>query len=341
MSEPLPYFAPLLPWQTKAWEQVTRQFDDNKLPHGLLASGMAGIGKRHFVWRLVAWLLCHDRQHDKAKTGACGSCDSCRWLSAGTHPDLMVLPDTSLPTDESEPDKKKSAILIDEIRALQEYSHLKGQGVRLIVLDGAETLTLGAGNALLKTLEEPRAGVHLLLISDNPTKLLPTIKSRVQTLPLHHIEHEMAHTYVADKLGDERLARLALNLTDGAVLKAVDVPNSSWFHQRALWLKTWLALRHAQRSPVVASDYWQGVLDFESFVVLTRLMLMDVVRVGLGIDSLHDDVDVVGMVEQAGDLSLDKLEGFLFTLDEMTQVRGQNVSDKMAYDALFAKLAVL
>lgn len=333
-QEQLPYFAPLFSWQAKAWEQVTQQFYDDKLPHGLLASGMAGIGKREFVWRLVAWLLCGDKRTD----GACGACDSCTWLMAGTHPDLMVLPQGALPTDET---ADISSIKIDDVRELQEYSHIKGQGVRLIVLDGAEMLTLGASNALLKTLEEPRAGVHLILISDNPARLLPTIKSRVQTLPLHQIDSQQALDFVMSHLGDERLARLCLDLSDGAVLRAVDLPQAVWFDKRVLWLKTWLALRTGQRLPISASDYWQGVMDFGEFVILTRLMVLDVVRVGLGLDSLHTDIDVAGLMSGVHDLSLDRVEAFLVSVDDVAMAVGQNVQEKMAYDGLFDNLARL
>ncbi|UZA28071.1 DNA polymerase III subunit [Moraxella bovis] len=333
-QEQLPYFAPLLPWQAQAWEQVVGQFYDGKLPHGLLACGMAGIGKREFVWRFVAWLLCDD----KGEQGACGSCQSCAWLRAGTHPDVMVLPSQSLPTsDESE----RSSIKIDDVRALQEYSHVKGHGVRLIVLDDADTLTIGASNALLKTLEEPRAGVHLILISDNPAKLMPTIKSRVQALPLGAVAHDVALAYVGGVLGDESLARLALTLTDGAALKAMDLPKAVWFGKRVLWLKTWLTLRHGERSAVSASDYWQGVMSFADFAVLTRLMLMDVVRVGLGLDSIHTDMDVAGLINGADNLSLDKVENFLASLDDMAVAVGQNVQEKMAYDELFCRLVNL
>lgn len=329
----LPYFAPLLPWQQRAWQQLTGQFYANKLAHGLLASGMAGIGKRAFVWRFVAWLLCHD----KGAHGACGACESCVWLKAGTHPDLLVLPSDSLPTaDDSEP----SSIKIDDIRALQEYGHIKGHGVRLMVLDRADDLTLGASNALLKTLEEPRLGVHLMLISDNPAKLLPTIKSRVQNMPLNHITREVALSFVADRLGDKTLAKLALDLTDGAVLKATDVPTSAWFDKRTLWLKTWLALKNGTRLPIVASDYWQGVMSLSDFVVLTRLMLMEVVRVSLGVGGLHADIDTKNLITNQS-LSFDGVEAFLAKLDDVASATAQNVQEKMAYDELFCELAKL
>lgn len=57
------YFAPLLPWQQHLWTQLTNRVltPPQSLPHALLAAGMQGMGKRAFVWRLVAWLLCRER----------------------------------------------------------------------------------------------------------------------------------------------------------------------------------------------------------------------------------------------------------------------------------------
>ena len=158
------YFAQALPWQDKAWRQLTEQFLHQQLPHGLLAAGPKGIGKHEFVWRFVAYLLCMQ----PTEAGACQACDSCKWLKASTHPDLMLLPEPA------EGESVRDSIKIDDIRRLQEYSQTKGHGAKVMVLNGADTLTLGAANALLKTLEEPRDGVFLILISDHPSRLLPT-----------------------------------------------------------------------------------------------------------------------------------------------------------------------
>lgn len=218
------YFSPLLPWQQSLWTQLTERVltPPHNLPHALLAAGMAGMGKRAFVWRFVAWLLCH--QQASHRQGACGHCESCQWLKSGTHPSLQVLPLTSMPLDAehdkaqegAKPTHKKSnsstksakstsktlvTIKVDDIRALQPFIYQGGQGVRICVLDYAEQMTIAAANALLKTLEEPQAQVHLFLLSDTPSKLLPTIKSRVQQLPLQHVESSMAADYVHQALG--------------------------------------------------------------------------------------------------------------------------------------------
>lgn len=329
------YFASLLPWQKQAWAQVVGQFHQQQLPHGLLASGMEGIGKRAFVWRFVAWLLCQDKSDDKA----CGLCQSCLWLKAGTHPDLLVLPTSSMLGADTEPD----GIKIDDIRNLQTYSHTKGHGVRLMVLDNADTLTLGAANALLKTLEEPRDGVHLMLISDNPARLLLTIKSRVQNLPLNQIHHQQALEYLCQQLPNlqQSLAPMLLGLADGAPLMALSLLDGAWFDKRVLWLKTLSALRTGTRLPIAASDYWQDVLSLTDFVALTRLMLLDVFRVYLDLPSLHTDIDVKQLLKDTQPPSLEAIETFLAKLDDVTLAVHQNVQEKMVYDMLMVDLARL
>ncbi|MDO5650990.1 MAG: DNA polymerase III subunit delta' [Moraxella sp.] len=327
------YFAPLLPWQVSAWEQFVSQHKDGHLPHGLLAAGMAGIGKHAFVWRAVAYQLCHSPSDD----GACGMCQSCVWLKAGTHPDLMVLPMDSLPTVVA--DDTLSNIKIDDVRGLQDFNHLQSRGTRLIVLDRADSLTLGAANALLKTLEEPRAGVHLWLISDNPARLLPTIKSRVQMLPLTHFDSRQGQDYVVKALGvsDDEAHRL-MTLADNAPLTAIGLKNARWFGLRTVWLKTFVALQQGKRLPVQASDYWQGELGFDEFCQLTRAMLTELYRVGLQLPSQHTDINTAQLLHNVV-LNSQKLEHILNTLDDNSLAIQQNVQDKLAYDDLMVQLA--
>lgn len=326
----LPYFLPILPWQATAWQQLVGQIANRRLSHALLAGGMAGIGKRAFVWRLVAYLLCQNRTPD----AACGQCDDCHWLSSGTHPDLLVLPASAMPNSEDEP----QSIKIDDIRNLQVYCQTKSANVRIVVLDGAENLTVAAANALLKTLEEPPDDVFLILISDNPAKLLPTIKSRVQYLPLSPIDRQGAMAYLMEQGFDAAQADGYLTLSDGAVLKALDLPNQAWFAHRKTWLITFVALYHQQRTATAASEYWQGVLNLSQFCQLSRAMLMDIWRVLLGLPSLHADLSVS---EQVGSLSIsfDYLQDLFTLLDDIELSVGQNVQERFAYDRLMAQFS--
>lgn len=322
------YFSPILPWQQEAWRQLSEQFLHKQLPHGLLAAGPSGIGKHEFVWRFVAYVLCTQRTN----AGACGECESCNWLKAGTHPDLMVLPE-SAKNGESASD----SIKIDDIRQLQTYSQTKGHGVKVMVLDNADTLTLGAANALLKTLEEPRDGIFLILISDHPSRLLPTIKSRLQMLPLTHIDQASALAYLVKRM-DLETAKMLLDLSDGAVLQAQSLQEQNWFQQRALWLKTFSALQRRTRQPIAASEYWQKTVSLSDFIILSRMMLLALWRYQMGLPSLHSDLDLEVLLGELV-IQTEVLEGLLVCLDDVETALMQNIQEKLAYDRLMLAMA--
>lgn len=362
-----PYFAPLLPWQHTLWSQLTQRVlaPQQALPHALLAAGMQGLGKRAFIWRVVAWLLC--RAREQHPLGACGRCESCQWLKSGTHPSLRVLPLYSLPmmthmsgnehndsTSKANkktnpaPTKSELTIKVDDIRALQPFIYQGGQGMRICVLDYAEKMTIAAANALLKTLEEPQAQVYLFLISDSPTQLLATIKSRVQQLPLQHIDAQSAHDYVAQTLGNiinraavspKQITQL-LQLANGAPLAAIHLAGAEWYGKRALWLTTWQALRSGKRSAIAASDYWQTQLDITDFMTLTDMMLVDMRRVMLGLSSVQPDINIA-LAIQNQPFSDNTLQAFSASVQQTKAALQQNVQEKFAYDKLMQQLARL
>ena len=361
------YFAPLLPWQNELWSQLTKRvlMPQQSLPHALLAAGMQGMGKRAFVWRLVAWLLCRER--NSHPLGACGVCESCQWLRSGTHPSLQVLPIISMPVSadnahakevaSSTAKDKKTAkatsnaalkIKVDDIRALQPFIYQGGQGMRICVLDYAEQMTIAAANALLKTLEEPQAQVHLFLISDTPAQLLPTIKSRVQQLALQTIDPAVSIDYITHALGStvnrEAVGTAAIeqliHLANGAPLAAVSLAQAPWYGKRALWLTTWQALRSGKRSSIAASDYWQTQLSMSEFIQLSELMLVDMRRVCLGLDALQKDIDLSASLNNYKPAE-SGFEAFINSLQQTKIALQQNVQEKFAYDKLMQELAYL
>lgn len=371
------YFAPILPWQQPVWDNLICRYE--RLPHGLLFAGMQGIGKRAFVWRFVAWLLCDNRLQTLGSTnqqGACGHCQSCQWLESGTHPDLQVLPLSSLPvaqdSEPKEPVKKgksaakssqkkkravasepaKTSIKVDDIRELQPFISQGSSGRRVCVIDNADMMTVAAANALLKTLEEPREGIHLLLITDWPTKLLPTIKSRVQQVAVDHIQLDRAKAYISDYIQSNKVVEYAngsqlstqieqaLKLANGAPLAAIDMLGSDWYKFRDTWIKVWLALRVGKRSSTAASDYWQKNLSIEDFIKLSEFMLMDFSRQSLGLKPLQSDLELSGYVS-INELSLDSIQQVMSLIEDIKLSSYQNVQDKMAYDRLLSGLAAL
>jgi DNA polymerase-3 subunit delta' len=169
----------VFPWLEDSFKQLGSRIAANKLHHALLIQGPTGLGKSSFVLQLAQLLLCKARQGDKM----CGQCQSCLLNAATTHPDLHVV----------ESDKQIGVDQIREaIKKLVSSAHLSG--AKVLIIYHAHTMTESSANALLKTLEEPTANTYLLLTTDKPERILPTIKSRCEklALPLPSLDSTLA-----------------------------------------------------------------------------------------------------------------------------------------------------
>lgn len=344
-------FLQQLPWQQELWQRLTgKVLSNGDLPHAMLAVGVTGIGKRAFVWRWVAWQLCQNKA--TSPQTACGHCQSCQWLQAGNHPNLQVLPSDALPISNDTSGKRPSAdsisIKVDDIRSIQDFVHQGSQGLRIVVFAYAENMTVAAANALLKTLEEPNEHMQLILVTDQPSKLLPTIRSRVQSLPLSHMPLSVAKAYVASALPDSNDAQISqlLALTDNAPMAAVELAQKRWYQMQPQWLSTWQALVSQKRTPVQASDYWQSQLSLTEFIELSQMMLLAMQTWQLQPQVPHQS----GQMNIGVDLSSiypHNMPSFAATmmlqnqLYEMQRSLRQNVQDKIIYDVLMQELAKL
>ena len=173
--------AMIYPWHTAIWQQVLAE--PARLPHALLLAGPTGGGKTLFARSLAQRLLCEDVTPEGY---ACGVCDACRWFEANNHPDVrFVMPaaDEAESAEEKPTEKAKSTqIRIEQIRNLAEFlsvGAVRG-GRRVVVIGPAEAMNTATANALLKLLEEPPLNTQFILVSDEPRRLLPTVRSRCQ-----------------------------------------------------------------------------------------------------------------------------------------------------------------
>jgi DNA polymerase-3 subunit delta' len=207
----------IYPWQHQQWQQITQQRQQNRLAHALLFQGPAGTGKKHFARMLAQALLC---QQPAESGAACGQCDACKLVKAGTHPDQRLLqPTPPATTTSSNPVLSiKIDALRDMYRALAETSQFGGYRVALI--EDADKMPVQAANSLLKTLEEPGKDTLLILVSSHPHHLPVTIRSRCQVLRFQIPEPSLALEWLAQC--DISNAQTALNLAHGAPLLARD-----------------------------------------------------------------------------------------------------------------------
>lgn len=162
-------------WNSSLWNNVLERRRRGAMPHALLLSGPAGLGKRAFAADLAALLLC-----ERSGERACGSCRSCLLVAAGSHPDRVEV------KLELRDDGKtlRTEIVVEQIRVLSQRLSMTAQfgGHQVAIVDPADLMNVAAANALLKTLEEPGAGTVMVLIGDQAARLPATIRSRCQRL---------------------------------------------------------------------------------------------------------------------------------------------------------------
>ncbi len=178
-------------------------------PHAVLLVGPAGVGKTTLAQDLAATLLCDAAPDDRP----CGSCRACRLVAGGGHPDVHRLaPDgPGRQIGIGGPGGKLRGVrdLIAELALLP----VEG-GARVGIIESAQRMNEDAQAALLKTLEEPAAGVILVLCADGEEGLLPTIRSRCARIRLgpvavRDVEAILVDQGVADAPTAARLARVA------------------------------------------------------------------------------------------------------------------------------------
>lgn len=193
-----------------AW--ATLQQRRERLPHALLLVGQKGLGKFALAQQFAAALLC---ESPTTNGMACGKCLACNWYAQGNHPDFRLLqPDALNDGIEVEEGKKKPSqqITIDQIRNLDEFFNVGTHrgGLRIVIVNPTEAMNRNTANSLLKTLEEPTPGTLFLMVSSEPMRLLPTIRSRCQAVPIPVPQSDRASKVLGDAGLSEPARWLAL-----------------------------------------------------------------------------------------------------------------------------------
>lgn len=199
-----------LPWHQVIWSRLLTLDAEGRFPHALLFSGPHGVGKQQLAEALAARTLCR-----RPGEMACGKCHSCQMLDAGYHPDLMRVG----------PEEGKRQIRIDPIRDVNRFISQTAQqsGHRVILLGPADALNMASANALLKSLEEPGQNTLFILLSDLPSRVLPTLRSRCQQWPLAPVSFAASRDWLIEALGNEDEAFFWWRVAAGLPLLATEL----------------------------------------------------------------------------------------------------------------------
>lgn len=186
------------------------------IPHALLFAGPDGVGKFKTALWWAARIKCELRSDDGSASSA-GSCHcaSCQQVAVGSHPDVLVVA----------PEAAGKMIKIDPIReALIPTLSLRPvrPGPRIAIVREAESLNVHAQNAMLKVLEEPPGNAVIILVTGSRSALLPTIRSRCQTVRFGPLGRESLEAILTARGFTPDNARSAAAIARGSVGKALE-----------------------------------------------------------------------------------------------------------------------
>lgn len=323
-----------------------------RVPNSLIFAGGDGVGKRQFSLALARTFLCTNHIDGEA----CGVCAVCSRV------DTFEIP---VREDKNKDDFKKvffgghidvgavvtykRTILVDAIRDLERHANFRPYegAARFFIIDDADRMNDEASNALLKTLEEPPETSYIFLITSRPDSLLPTIRSRCQTLRFAPVETPLIEKYLyewRDFAHDE--AKLAARLSRGSIGRAVSIKVKQFREQRERMLSVIRsAIETGDRAAMLrVSEELNDARNKDSFeenLSILESLIHDIWSLKVSGDVSRivnsDLTDILGrLAENSG------AADFPGWLAEIAKLRGDlavNINRKIAADALFVAMA--
>jgi len=211
-------------------QHLDNLINTNQLPKSLLLAGPGQIGKTTIISRLAQILQCTNQ--------GCQTCATCQQVAAQTQINTHFFIEPGL-------------FGIDAIRELKVQAHLTSTSKHhLFIIKNIERLNIPASNAFLKLLEEPPAPVRFLLTTSNEIDLLPTIRSRCQTLRLNNLSTTELTTFATKNLPETNITDLQLTLSLGKPGRLQELAqNPEYFAQLQTWYQKLSDLDNTPLSP--------------------------------------------------------------------------------------------
>lgn len=178
----------------------------NNIPHAMLFSGPELIGKKKIALEFIKSIFCKE---------SCQNCYSCKSIDSNSFPDLNIV------------EPIEGNIAIEELRNFIQKLSLKSynNGLKVGIINDAHLMKKDAQNALLKTLEEPKGGTLIILISHHPEMILKTVRSRLINMKFSLAPNKEIEDYLISLGASEEKAKEITLISSGQVGKAVNFYN--------------------------------------------------------------------------------------------------------------------
>lgn len=156
--------------QPLASKVITNSMEKGRVSHAYLLQGERGTGKEAIALLIAKGLFCLNREGSEP----CNTCHNCKRISSGNHPDVHWIEPEGL------------SITKEQVNHLQKEFSYSGMesNQKVYIIKDADTMTVNASNSLLKFLEEPNKQTTALLLTENSSSIIPTIRSRCQVIDL-------------------------------------------------------------------------------------------------------------------------------------------------------------
>jgi DNA polymerase-3 subunit delta' len=241
----------LCPWLAEPYARLDRARREGHFSHAWLFAGPRGIGKTNLACALAGSVL-------NPSGGVPAELDARRAAEAAPvppeqtdhHPDLHHLA----------PAIDKRSISVEQVREAIGALELTSLGgvAKVLVIEPAESMTLAAANALLKTLEEPTQNTYFFLVSHQPGLLPATIRSRCQMFPLAAPPVSAAIEWLSDGLEPAARKQLSalLGLAAGAPLRALGLSEAGYTNINKELEDVFQAISDESLDPQTVADQW-------------------------------------------------------------------------------------
>jgi DNA polymerase III subunit delta' len=341
-----------------------------RFPHSLILAGPRGAGKYTLALMLAQAVNCLEESESGGLPDFCGRCVNCNRIAAAdnleervaeavaardelretdkretrilvqTHPDVLVIP----------PDPPQLLIKLGQVRQAIHAAYFRPpiEARRAFTLFTASAFMKEAANSLLKLLEEPPEHTSLLLLTENPQELLPTIRSRAVThrlgaLPAAELEALLAQRRPELKPRDRALAG---RLAEGAVGRALSLDLDAWLlsRQDALVILR-IALKEPDYSQLfrTTETYRAGADGQEKTLNLLRALgslLEDLLLTVAGTPGLIRNIDLeTELAVLAQGLTVDWIDGAARALAAVEQGMRRNLLRSLSLDAMAVSLS--
>lgn len=357
-----------------AVEHLRTAIAAGRFPHALILSGPAGAGKYTLALMLAMAIECERQPRDlwsngQSLAGFCGVCRNCTRIATAFNLDEEIDKAIAAREDLRETDKKETRVLVQphpdvliippdppqllvklgQVRTLIQSSHyLPAEAPRKVFIVTASSFMKEAANSLLKVLEEPPATVHILLLSENPGELLPTIRSRAALVRLGALPVEEIEMLLRDRRPDvpPKQRTLIARLAQGAAGRALGFDLTTYTAARA---DAMLLLRQAVAEPdhtalfKMTETYRAGAEGQQKTADLLRtlsLLLEDILLIQSGTPELVRNTDLRAELDRfAQAVSFQWIEQTSRALDQVWSGMRRNLLRSLSLDAFAGQLA--